>query len=113
MFQVFHLDVAKVDIGYCICCNDNIRILQVYVLSVSGVFRRMFQVFYLDVAYVVMTLHTYFERVFKVFHMFHTYITSVLSRCCISRFRCHMLLCLYTHVSSVSYVSDVCCKCFI
>jgi hypothetical protein len=27
MFQVFHLDIAKVDLGCCICCNDNIRML--------------------------------------------------------------------------------------
>jgi len=26
--QMFHLDVAKVDLGCCICCNDNIRMLQ-------------------------------------------------------------------------------------
>ena len=32
MFQVFHLDVAKVDLG---CCNDNIHILQAYVSNVS------------------------------------------------------------------------------
>jgi hypothetical protein len=34
MFQVFRLDVAKVDLRCCICCNDNIRMLQAYVSSV-------------------------------------------------------------------------------
>jgi hypothetical protein len=37
MFQVLRLDVAKVDLGCCICCIDNIRMLQAYVLSVSDV----------------------------------------------------------------------------
>jgi hypothetical protein len=37
MFQVFHLDVAKVDLRCCICCNNNIRMLQTYVSVVSDV----------------------------------------------------------------------------
>jgi hypothetical protein len=73
MFQVFYLDVAKVDLRCCICCNDNIRMLQVYVLNVSGVFKHMFQVFRLDVAYVAMALPACFKR------MFHIYIASVSS----------------------------------
>jgi hypothetical protein len=68
MFQVFHLGIAKVDVGCCICCNDNISMLQAYVSSVSHVFRRMFQVFHLDIAYVAMTLPACFKHVFKVFH---------------------------------------------
>jgi flagella basal body P-ring formation protein FlgA len=45
MFQVVHLDVAKVDLRCFICCNDNIRMFQAYVQSVLVVFKRMFQVF--------------------------------------------------------------------
>jgi hypothetical protein len=37
MFQVFHLTTAKVDMGYCICCNANICMLQIYVSIVSCV----------------------------------------------------------------------------
>jgi hypothetical protein len=37
MFQVFDLDVAKVYLRCCMCYNDNISMLQVYVFSVSGI----------------------------------------------------------------------------
>jgi hypothetical protein len=37
MFQVFFLNIAKVNLGCCICCNGNIHVLQAYVLSVSDV----------------------------------------------------------------------------
>ena len=46
-------------------------------LSVSFVFRRMLQVFYLavakvdlDVAYVAMAIHACFKSMFQVFHIF-------------------------------------------
>jgi hypothetical protein len=51
MSQVFHLDVAKVDLGYFICCNDNIRMFQAYVQCISVVLA-CFKCFHLDVAYV-------------------------------------------------------------
>ena len=92
MFQVFHLDVAKVDMGCRLCYNDNIRMLQAYVSSVLGIFRRMFQVFHLDVAYVVMALPACCKRVFQVFH---TYVISVLFGCCKSRSRC--CICCYDY----------------
>jgi hypothetical protein len=44
---VFHLHVAIVDLE---CCYDNIHMLQAYVLSVLGVFRRILQMFHLDVS---------------------------------------------------------------
>jgi hypothetical protein len=37
MFQVFHLDVTKIDLRCFICCNDNIGMLEAYILSVLGV----------------------------------------------------------------------------
>jgi hypothetical protein len=49
MFQVFDLNVAKVDLGCCICCNDNIRMLQAYVFECFSCFKSMFQVFHHDV----------------------------------------------------------------
>jgi hypothetical protein len=36
-FKCFHLNVAKVDLGFCICCKGNIRMLQAYVSGVSDV----------------------------------------------------------------------------
>jgi hypothetical protein len=42
MFQVFHLNVAKVNIGCCICCNGNMRMLQANVSSVSDVCLKCF-----------------------------------------------------------------------
>jgi hypothetical protein len=50
MFQVFHLNVAKVDLGCCICCSDNIHMLQAYVFMCFSCFKSMFQVFHHDVA---------------------------------------------------------------
>jgi hypothetical protein len=47
MLQVFHLNVAKVD---------------------------------LDVAYVAMTIHACFKRMFQVSHLFQMYVTNVSSR---------------------------------
>jgi hypothetical protein len=87
MFQVFHLDVAKVDMGCCTRCNAYIRMLQHYVSSIlsgccksrSGMlrtlqclythvatlcfkcFRCMFQVFHLDVVYIVRTIYACFK----------------------------------------------------
>jgi hypothetical protein len=62
VFQVFHLDVVKVDLGCCICCNDNICMLQVYISSViSDVSNVCFKDVYLDVAYVAMTLPACFK----------------------------------------------------
>jgi hypothetical protein len=60
---VCDLDVAKVDIRCCICCK-------LIVSSVSDVFRHMFQMFHLDVAYVAMALPACFKRVFQVFHTY-------------------------------------------
>jgi hypothetical protein len=45
MFQVFHLNVTKVDLGCCIRCNGNIRMLQAYVSSISGVLDICFKSF--------------------------------------------------------------------
>jgi len=64
---------------------------------------------------------------YLMLHMFHTCVASVLSGSCISFTHTlqvfhldvakvdlvlHILLWLYAHVSSVSSVLDVCCKCF-
>jgi hypothetical protein len=81
MFQVFHLDVAKVDLGCCICCIDNVRMLQAYASRVSDVCCKCF---HLDiskvdvgVAHIAMAIHT----CFKCFVCFQTYVENVLSEC--------------------------------
>jgi hypothetical protein len=76
MFQVFHLYVAKVYLGFFICCNNNIRMFQAYVQSASVVSDVCFKCFNLDVAYVAMAAHTCFECLFHVFKMFQTYVAK-------------------------------------
>jgi hypothetical protein len=65
MFQVFHLNVTKVDPGCCICCKDNICM---FASRYFRCFRRLFQMFHLDVsqvdpdvAHVAMATHTCFK----------------------------------------------------
>jgi hypothetical protein len=65
MFQTFHLDVAKVDQGCFICCNDNIHVFQVYVQNVSVILDVCFKCFRLDVAYVAMAAHACFKYLFS------------------------------------------------
>ena len=74
MLQVFHQDIAKVDLNVAYT-----YMLQAYVSSVFSCFKRIFQVFHLDVC-------NGYPRDFLVFQ---------------------------TYVTSVSAVSDVCCKYFI
>jgi hypothetical protein len=73
--------------------------LQIYISGVLRFFRRMFQVFYLDVAYVVMAMHACFKPMLSI---------SDVSDVCFKYFiwMLHMLLWLCTHVSSI------CFKCF-
>jgi hypothetical protein len=78
MLQIFQLDILNVDLGV---AHATMAIHVCFKCSIY--FRRMLQMFYLDVSKVDMVLHL------------------------------HMLLCLYTHALSVSSISDICCKCFI
>ena len=79
---MFYLDVVKVYLRCCICCNDNIRMLQAYIFKC---FRRMFQVFHLDVAKIdldvayTFMLHEYtFKCFISMLQMFHLKIAYVL-----------------------------------
>jgi hypothetical protein len=58
----------------CTCC-------QRYVASVYSkcliYFRRMLQVFYLDVPYISVAIHICCKRLFKIFRLFQTYVASV------------------------------------
>jgi hypothetical protein len=77
---MFYLDVAKVDLvlhvasilsGCYICCTGYTRMLQVYVFKCFNCFKHMLQVFYLDVAFVVVAIHVYVVSVcFKCFSCF-------------------------------------------
>ena len=80
---MFHLDVVCVSSGCGICCNDNTVMLQVHVLKCFSCFKRMLQVFYLDVTYVAMAIHICCKCMFRMFQLFQTYVVGVLSRCCI------------------------------
>jgi hypothetical protein len=78
-------------------------------------FRRMFQVFHLDVAYVAMAIHACFKH---MFHTFSDYIISVSSWCCKSGSKCCIVaMAIHTCVKSMFQVfhlfSSVCCKWFI
>jgi hypothetical protein len=64
MFQVFHLEVAYVAMAIHACSKC------------FGCFRRMLQVFHLDVAkvdldiaYAAISIHAGFKRMFQVFHI--------------------------------------------
>jgi hypothetical protein len=99
-FRCFHMHVARVSCGCCICCHGYIHMLQVYCFKCFSCFRRMLHVFYV------------------VLRMFHTYVVSVSSGCgiCFT----YMLQVFHLDVAYVlqwlrtcfSGVSDVCCKCF-
>jgi hypothetical protein len=49
--------VASVLSRCCICCSGHTRMLQVYVFKYFSCFKRMLQVFNLDVAYVAVVIH--------------------------------------------------------
>jgi hypothetical protein len=85
MFQLFHTDVvidrdvAHVAMTIHVCCKCMFQMfllfqcmLQVYILNNLAFFKRMLQVFYLDVAYVASVCFkcfTYFKRTLQVFYM--------------------------------------------
>ena len=71
----------------------------------------MLQVFYLDVAYVVLAIHACYNYMFQMFQLFQTYVASILFGCCIC---CsdHTLM-LQVYVLNISGVSNVRCKCFL
>jgi hypothetical protein len=109
MFQVFHLDNTKVDLGCFICCNDNIHMFQAYVQSVLVVSDAYFKCFHLYVACIAMVVHACFKCLFLC-------VSDVSDLCCKSdldvayvAIATHMF---QEHVSNISYVLVVRCKCF-
>jgi hypothetical protein len=79
--------------GCCICCTGYTRTLQVYVFKCFGYFKRMLQVFYLDVAYVAAAIHGCYKCMFQMFQLFQMYVASVL-----------------LDVAYVAMVIRICCK---
>jgi hypothetical protein len=115
MFHMFHLDVAYVSSRRCMCFHLDVAYvpIDIHVCCKCVCFiciRRMLQVFYLNVAYVLVAIYICCNRLFKMFHMFQTYVASVLSRCCICcSWNTHMS---QAYIANVSHVSDVasCCN---
>jgi hypothetical protein len=70
----------------------------------------MLQVFYLDVAYVTLTIHICYKCMFQMFQLFQTYVASFLSRYLCYSAHTHML---QMYIVDVLSISDICCsKCF-
>jgi hypothetical protein len=80
ILHLFLMDVAKVDRGYCICCNYFRGMFKAFVQNVSS-----FQTY---VAHVLIWMFAYVSQIccnnmFQMFHLFLKYIASDLSGCCI------------------------------
>jgi hypothetical protein len=117
MFQVFYLDVGKLYLRCCIYCNDNIRMLQVYVLSVSGVsdvyFKCLSRCCICCYGYTCM----FQVYVFECFRCFRLMLQVFISKCCKSRSGCCICCYGYTHIFYVfhlfqTYVASVLFGCF-
>jgi hypothetical protein len=78
MFQVFHLDIAEVDLECCITCT-----LQAYVFKCFKCFIHILQVFLLDVTYTCSGFSSVLDICFGV--------SAVSDVCCKSRIVLHML----------------------
>jgi hypothetical protein len=116
MLHIFQLDVAKVDLY---------RYVANVCLKCFSCFKRMLQVFHLNVAYIVVIIHVYCKCVFQMFQLFHldvacfyldvhmlqwlyTYVASVYSKC--FTFFIRMLQVFYLDVAYVTVVIHICCK---
>jgi hypothetical protein len=92
MFQMFHLDVAKVNLGYCICCKLVFQVFQIFQMYISSVSSR----------YCIYCLWLY------------TYVSSV----CFEYFRCFRLKLQVFHLNvakvdlNVAYVAMTIYACF-
>jgi hypothetical protein len=74
--SVSMLQIISVLSRSCICCNGYAHMLQVYV---STVFKSMLQVFYLNIAYVVVTIHICYKCMFlNVLSIFRRMLQKVL-----------------------------------
>jgi hypothetical protein len=134
MFHAFQIYVAYVSSG---CCKSRsgVALLQWLYTCVASVcfkyfscFKRMLQVFHLDVAYVAVTIHVCCKCVLQMFQLFHldvacfyldaAYVAVAIPVCCkcmfqmfhlfqmyVARFiwMLHMLLWLYTYVVNVCF----------
>jgi hypothetical protein len=84
LFQVFHLDVVKVDLDVAYVAMTKYT----YCKSMFQVFRRMLQMFHLNVSKVdlgVAHIANGYTRMFQMFHCLHTYVADILCECFKSR----------------------------
>jgi hypothetical protein len=84
LFQVFHLDVVKVDLDVAYVATTK----YIYCKPMFQVFRCMLQIFHLNVSKVdlgVPHAANGYTRMFQVFHYLHTYVAHVSCGCFKSR----------------------------
>jgi hypothetical protein len=126
MLQVFDIDVAKVDRDIAKVDRDVAHVaMKKYacckpMFKCFRCFRRMLQMFYLDVskvdlgiAHVAMAIHAcfkYFICFRRMLQMFHLDVSKLIWCCTCCYGYTHMF---EAHVLSVSFILDVCSKCFI
>jgi hypothetical protein len=77
----------------------------------------VFQVFYLDIAYVAMAQPKNFKHMFQVFQIFQTYVISVSSGCCTCRSEYYICCYAYARIFQVfhlfqTYVANISFECF-
>jgi hypothetical protein len=122
MWQVFHVDVAKVDrdVAYVVmtiyvCYKRPFQMFRLFQIDVVRVlsgccicFALMLQVFYPDVVYV-------FTHMLQMFHLNVAYVLQWLHTCfpCVSDVCCKCFNYFRGMLQVFSTISDVCCKCFL
>jgi hypothetical protein len=84
-----------------VCCDDYIRMLQVYVSSVSVCFLRMFHMFHLYVSCVSFWCCICCNGYTRMFQMYVPHVSSILVVCCKCMFQIFLMF------------SDACFMCFI
>jgi hypothetical protein len=85
MFHVFYMYVAYVLFGHCKSRSGVVYVamtIDIYYKCMFQYFKRILQVFYLDVAYVALAIHVCCKYIFQMFQLFQTYVASVLSGYC-------------------------------
>jgi hypothetical protein len=109
LFCAFQMYVAKVDLvlhmlqWLCTC-------VATICFKCFSYFKRMLQVFHLNVTYVAVVIHVCYKYVFQMFQLFYVDVACFSSECCICCSGYTRMLQMY--ILNVSPISNVCCKCF-
>ena len=104
MLQLFHMDVAKVDLGCFICCKCFRDMLQKFVQNILSIPDVCCKRFDLDVSYV---LYICCNRMFQMFHLFQSSVAASVFMLQVASVLSVSCICLHT------YVVSVCIRCFI